>query len=85
MQHQRTLVHTIRKTIVITAAVAFSSIALGHSVHAVSPNGPFNCELGYHALPDDRWANCATPSTLEDCGLGAYLLPDDRWAKCAQS
>ena len=83
MHHKPALAHTIRKTIVTAVATAtLASLALGHSAHAASPKGPYNCELGSTALPDDRWAQCATPSSIDYCDLGEHLVPDDRWAHC---
>jgi hypothetical protein len=86
MHHKQALAQTIRKAFVVAAATAaFASVGLCHSADAARPKGPFNCELGYNALPDDRWANCAVPSTVDQCELGEYLLPDDRWAYCLPS
>ena len=76
---------TIRNANVAAAAsAALMSFGFGNPAHAAIAKGPFNCELGSTALPDDRWSSCAS-STIDYCDLGANLLPDDRWAHCASN
>ena len=71
---------TLRNAIVAAAAsAALMSLGVGNAAHGVAPKGPFNCELGSTALPDDRWSSCINPA-VDYCDLGQYLLPDDRWA-----
>lgn len=63
----------------ITAAIASGGFT--DRAGAAKSAGPFNCELGSTALPDDRWSSCAL-LVIDYCDLGETLLPDDRWAHC---
>jgi hypothetical protein len=74
---------SIRKALV-ASTVSAGLLAVGslHGAQASVPRGPFNCELGPTALPDDRWSSCAFLSP-DYCALGPTAVPDDRWAHCA--
>ena len=72
-----------RKAIIVTTmSAALLALGSGHGAQASVPKGPFNCELGSTALPDDRWSSCAFLSP-DYCAFGSTALPDDRWANCA--
>ena len=74
---------SIRKAVVVaTMSAAVLMSGSGSVAHAAPPKGPFNCELGSTALPDDRWSSCAFVSP-DYCDLGPIAVPDDRWAHCA--